>query len=142
MTPDNTPETGWTADQLERIGSAEELQLASRRPDGTLRPYTTMWVVRVGQNLYVRSAGGPDRPWYRHATASGFGRIRAGGVEVDVAFNGGGGDFEEAIDAAYHRKYDRYGPSIVSSVVGETAHQVIVRLIPATATAPQETNHG
>lgn len=141
MTPDTTPETAWTSDQLERIGSAEELQLASRRPDGTLRPYTTMWVVRVGQNLYVRSAGGPDRPWYRHATASGAGRIRAGGVEVDVAFERGG-EFEEAIDAAYRKKYDRYGPRIVGSVVGETAHQVTVRLIPATAAAPQETNHG
>ncbi|HET9061567.1 MAG TPA: DUF2255 family protein [Acidimicrobiales bacterium] len=135
------PATAWTAEQLERIGRAEELQLASRGPDRTLRPYTTMWVVRVDDDLYVRSAGGPDRPWYRQATASGSGRIRAGGVEVDVAF-GHGGEFEEAIDAAYHLKYDRYGPGIVGSVGGETAHQVTVRLIPAPAPAPQEISHG
>jgi hypothetical protein len=142
MTPDAAAETGWTADQLERIGRAEELQLASRRPDGTLGPYTTMWVVRVGQNIYVRSAGGPDRPWYRHANASRIGHIRAGGVEVDVAFDRGDGDVEEAIDAGYHNKYDRYGPRIVGSVVGETAHQVTVRLIPAAANSPQEINRG
>ena len=28
---------GWTPDELRRIGSAEELRIASRRPDGTLR---------------------------------------------------------------------------------------------------------
>ena len=133
-------EGAWPTEQLERIGHAEELDLASRRPDGTLRPYTTMWVVRVGHDIYVRSAGGPDRPWYRHAIAARAGRIRAGGVEHDVAFDRSTGDIEETIDAAYHHKYDRYGPRIVGSVVGETAHQVTVRLIPA-ATAPQEVNH-
>ena len=40
-----------------------------------------MWVVRVGDDLYVRSAGGPGRPWYRNALASGAGRIRAAGIE-------------------------------------------------------------
>ena len=78
--------TTWPRDQLERIGAAEELRLASRRPDGSLRPYVTMWVVRAGSDLYVRSAYGPDNPWYRRATASGAGRIRAGGIERDVSF--------------------------------------------------------
>src|SRR5512132_1014020 len=41
------PMTSWTDEELERIGEAQELQLASERPDGTLRPYVTMWVVRV-----------------------------------------------------------------------------------------------
>jgi hypothetical protein len=42
-----------------------------------------MWVVPVADELYVRSAGGPGRPWYRRALASGTGRIRAGGVELE-----------------------------------------------------------
>jgi hypothetical protein len=70
----------WTADQLNRIGDSEELQLASRRSDGTRSRFTTMWVVRTGGELYVRSAGGPSRPWYRHAQASRRGWIRAGGT--------------------------------------------------------------
>jgi hypothetical protein len=40
--------TIWPRDELERIGDAKELRLASRRPDGSLRPYVTMWVVRAG----------------------------------------------------------------------------------------------
>jgi hypothetical protein len=122
--------TTWTADELDRIGAATELQLASTRPDGTLRPYVTMWAVRAGDDLYVRSAYGPDNPWYRRATASGTGRIRAGGVERDVTFTGTASDAHSAIDAAYHAKYDRYGPHIVGTVVGRKAADVTIRLVP------------
>jgi hypothetical protein len=122
--------TAWLREDLERIGGAEELQLASRRPDGSLRPYVTMWVTRTGSDLYVRSAHGPDNPWYRHATASGTGRIRAVGIERDVSFAQPSGEVQDDIDAAYHAKYDRYGPRIVGSVTGPDAHQVTIRLIP------------
>ena len=49
----------WTNEELHRVGDAVELDLASHRPSGELRPYTTMWVVRVGDDLYVRSAAHP-----------------------------------------------------------------------------------
>jgi hypothetical protein len=121
---------GWTDDELRRIGDTTELQLASGRGDGTLGSYTTMWVVRVGEELYVRSAGGPDRPWYRHALASGSGRIQADGVVADVRFFDAAADgVHEAIDAAYHAKYDRYGPGPVSHVTGPTSHPVTIRLV-------------
>jgi len=122
--------TTWTHEELSRIGEAEELQLASARPDGTLRPYVTMWVARAGDELYVRSAYGPNNPWYRRATASGVGRIRAGDVERDVTFAEAAPGVHVAIDAAYHTKYDRHGPKIVGSVVGPHAQAVTVRLVP------------
>ncbi|HXX91542.1 MAG TPA: DUF2255 family protein [Acidimicrobiales bacterium] len=120
--------SGWTDEELGRIGGADELRLASRRSDGTLRPYTTMWVVRVGDDLYVRSAGGPDRPWYRHALASGSGRIGAGGVDAEVEFSTAAPAMNPQVDAAYHAKYDRYGATIVGHVTGPGAHVVTVRL--------------
>jgi hypothetical protein len=89
-----------------------------------------MWVVRAGGNLYVRSAHGPDNPWYRRAKASGTGRIRAGDVERDVTFAAATPDVRPAVDAAYHTKYDRYGPAIVGSVVGAKAAPVTIRLLP------------
>lgn len=122
--------TAWTADELTRIGRAEELRLASTRPDGTLRPYVTMWVVRAGDDLYVRSAYGPDNPWYRRAVASRAGRISAGGLERDVTFVDAAPDVHEDVDAAYHAKYDRYGPRIVGSVVGPAVRDVTLRLVP------------
>jgi hypothetical protein len=120
----------WTDDELSRIGRADELQLASRRPDGTLRPYVTIWAVRAGDDLYVRSAYGSDNPWYRRATTSGTGRIRAGGVERAVTFTDAVADAHRAIDAAYPAKYDRYGPRIVGSVVGPHPADVTIRLVP------------
>jgi hypothetical protein len=45
----------WTSDKLEKIGAAEELRIAPRRRDGSLRTPVTVWVVRVGDDLYVRS---------------------------------------------------------------------------------------
>lgn len=37
---------------------------------------------------------------------------------------------QDGIDAAYHAKYDRYGPQIVGSVTGPGAYDVTVRLLP------------
>jgi len=122
--------TTWTGDELTRIGEAEELELTSTRPDGMLRRYVTMWVVRVGDEIYVRSAYGPDNPWYRRAKASGVGRIRAAGAERDVTFAEATPDAHAGIDAAYHAKYDRYGSQIVGSVVGSQAAAVTIRLVP------------
>jgi hypothetical protein len=124
----------WTGDELERIGAAEELRLASLRRDSTMRPYVTMWVVRAGDDIYVRSAYGPDNPWYRRAKASGAGRIRAGGLERDVTFAEAAPGAHVDIDAAYHAKYDQYGPAIVGSVVGPDAEAVTIRLVPRETT--------
>jgi hypothetical protein len=122
--------TEWTDEELRRVGEARELQLASARRDGSIRPYVTMWVVRVGDDLYVRSAYGPDNPWFRRALGSGAGRIRAGGVERDVAFAEAAPSVHAGIDAAYHAKYDRYGPEIVGTVVGPEAEAVTIKLVP------------
>ena len=120
----------WTSQDLSTIGRAEELEITSPRADGTLRPYVTIWVVRAGDELYVRSAHGPSNGWYARARRSGVGRIRAGGVERDVLFADPAPDVHGAIDAAYHAKYDRYGPAIVGSVVGKQAAAVTTRLHP------------
>ena len=120
----------WSSEELGKIGAAEELQLASLRRDGSLRPYVTMWVVRSGDDFYVRSAYGPDNPWFRCAKASGAGRIRAGGLERNVTFAEPAPGVHAAIDAAYHSKYDRYGPRIVGSVVGPDAEVVTIKLVP------------
>lgn len=74
----------WTAADLDRTGLAEELELASRNVDGTVRPSVTMWAARVGDELFVRSAHGPNNGWYRRAVAIRTGRIRSGGVDHDV----------------------------------------------------------
>jgi hypothetical protein len=122
--------TSWTEGELTQIAAAQELQIASTRPDETLRPYVTIWMVRAGDALYVRSAHGSNNPWFRRARASGTGRIRAGGIERNVTFAEADPKVHALIDAAYHAKYDRYGPAIVGSVVGPAAEGVTIRLLP------------
>jgi len=62
--------TTWTSDELNKIGVAEELRIASLRQDGTLRKPVIIRVVRVGDELYVRSVNGRTSAWFgvfRHA---------------------------------------------------------------------------
>jgi hypothetical protein len=121
---------GWTADEIAKIGNATELQIASRRRDGSLRPYVTIWVVRSGDELFVRSAYGHENGWFQRALTSGTGRIRAVGMERDVAFEEPGAVVDADLHAAYHAKYDRYGPAIVGTVVSLEAARSTLRLVP------------
>jgi hypothetical protein len=122
--------TAWTEDELARIGGAERLRVSSYRSDGTLRPYVTIWTVRAGDEIYVRSAYGRDNGWFRRALASGTGRVRAGGVEKDVAFEEPVDDVHASVDEAYHAKYDRHGAAVVGLVTGPHAAGETLRLIP------------
>ena len=119
-------ETAWTLEQLGAIGAAHELRLAARRSDGTLRAPVPIWVVRVGDELFVRSWRGDDGAWYRAVQASGTGHVSAGGVEADAALLAGGDD--EAIDAAYREKYASY-PSYVGPMVTDQARATTLRLV-------------
>ena len=120
----------WTPDELDRIGGATELRIASRRADGTLRRETTIWHVRSGDDLYVRSAHGPQNGWFRAAKAAGSGSVSAGGVDKDVTFEPADPAVRDALDAAYHAKYDRYGPSPVAAVTGPDVLETTLRVVP------------
>jgi hypothetical protein len=69
--------TSWTGDELDRVGGAEELELAALRPDGRARRPVTIWTVRVGDGLYVRSWRGTSGSWYRAVQARPEGHISA-----------------------------------------------------------------
>ena len=121
--------SGWTGEELQRIGGAPELRLTSRRQDGSLPPFTTIWVVRAGDDLYVRSAGGPQRSWYRAAVASGTGRIQTGGVDAEVEFATAAPETNQEVDSQYRAKYDRYGPGHRQSRHRTGCSRVTIRLI-------------
>ncbi len=120
----------WSEQQLAAIGDAEELELASRRPDGSLRPFVTIWVVRVGNDVYVRSVNGRS-PWLPRAVAAGEGRIRADRLELDVSFAQADSEVRDDVTAAYHAKYDHYGPTIVGTVVSHESQESTLRLAPS-----------
>jgi len=122
----------WTPDQLDRIDAAEELGIATPRPDGSLGAWVLIWVVRVDDDLYVRSYRGVDGAWFGRATASGRARIRAGEVERDVVVEEPAEPSEhERIDDAYRRKYGRYGAGYLTQMTSPVATAATVRLVPA-----------
>lgn len=124
--------SAWTRGELDRISAAEELEIAPRRADGSLRRPVPIWVVRVGDAVYVRSWHGSDGAWYRAARAWGTGHVSAGGVERDVAFEEAGEDVDDAVDAAYRLKYARY-PGYVLPMVSDQARATTLKLVPRDA---------
>jgi hypothetical protein len=120
---------GWTDDEVDTVGAAEELDLASVRRDGTLRSPVTMWVVRDGDDLYVRSVKGRGSSWFRGAQNRHEAHIRAGDVERDVTLVETN-DVDDELDTAYHTKYGRRYPSIVPSIVAPEARAATLKLVP------------
>ena len=122
--------TAWTRDELSKIGSAEELEIASLRLDGTLRAPVTIWVVRHGDDLYVRAVNGRSGAWFRGTQVRHEGHIQAGGVDKDVTFVDADPNFNDQIDAAYRSKYRRYAARIIGSVLSAEARSATIKLVP------------
>ena len=120
----------WTKSELDTIARVEELEIATRRREGTLRDPVTVWMVRVGDDLYVRSVKGRAGIWFRAAVASHRGRVKAGGVQRDVTFVGAKDSPSDEIDRAYRVKYGRYAASIVNTVLTPLARAATLRLVP------------
>jgi hypothetical protein len=125
--------TGWTRNDLERIGAADELQLATFKKDGTLRKPVVIWVVRVGDDLYVRSYRGREGAWFRHVQLRPEGRVVAGGVTKDVTFVDVSDDeaLNNKIDAAYQSKYRRYSATFVGPMIAPQARATTLKLVPS-----------
>ena len=121
--------SSWSTEELKRIAAADELLLAVRRADGTLRRWVIIWVVRVGDAAYVRTWHRRDTGWFGHALASTKGRVRVPGVEVDVDLEdvGSGDELRAGVDDAYRAKY---ASTSGDRMVGDDAAATTLRLLP------------
>jgi len=90
----------------------------------------TIWVVRDGDSLYVRSVKGPTGAWFRGTQERHEGRIRGGGADQDITFVDADHDIGDKVDAAYRAKYRRYAGSILNSVLTPQARSTTIQLVP------------
>jgi hypothetical protein len=124
--------SGWTEDELRRISAAQEMEIAPVRRDGSLRGRRPIWVVRAGDDLYVRAAYGSGSGWHGVARTSRQARIWAGGVERDVTIEDADDAILDHVDAGYREKYGRYA-SIVDSITDAEHRATTLRLVPPDA---------
>ena len=118
--------SAWTVDELDAIAAADELQLTASGQT------VTIWVVRVGDDVYVRSVRGRTSGWFRHVRQGHEGRISAGGVEKDVTFVEVGVDeADDEMGKAYRSKYgDRYPAAFIDPLLTAEARAATLRLDP------------
>jgi len=126
----------WTSDELNKIGMAGELRIASMRRDGTMRNPVIIWTVRIADDLYVRSVNGRGSAWFRGAQVRHEGHIAAGGIDKDVTFVEADTDvaLNDQIDAAYRVKYGDPS-SAVSHITSRAARAATIKLVPRMTTS-------
>ena len=125
--------TTWKSDELTKIGAAEEMEIASLGRDGKLGRPVTVWAVRQGDDVYLRSVRGRSGHWFRGTQETHQGRLRAGGIQQDVTFVEADHDIDDEVDAAYRAKYRRYAGSILNSVLTPEARSSTLKLVPRPA---------
>lgn len=119
--------SGWPTADLAAIAADDELRVAARRADGTLRDPRVVWHVVVDDALYIRSVRGEAGAWYRGVQRTQAGVVDAGRVRAEVTFTPDA-THDDAIDRAYHDKYGHGAP--VQSITSPQARATTLRVEP------------
>jgi hypothetical protein len=118
-----------TANALHHLADVEEIRIGFRRPDGSTRS-VPIWVVQVGDHIYVRSVRGPKGGWYRRLRANPDGEVRDGGhrhrVHAETVTDA---DTLAQVTRAYATKYA--GSPFVRPLLGGPSVEATLRLNPA-----------
>ena len=117
----------WTTEELDAFGAADEIRISAADDGAWSRP-VPIWVVRVGDDLYVRSYKGRAGLWYQHLARSRQGRISVGDLEREVAADVPGDDVTAAVDRAYAEKYAHHGDSYVQAMTAPDVVATTLRL--------------
>ncbi|HEY5879167.1 MAG TPA: DUF2255 family protein [Nakamurella sp.] len=121
--------TNWSPREAQALTARQEVQVVTRRRDGSLRRPTTIWIVGDGDRVFVRSTNGPTAGWYREAIATDAGQIVVAGTAYDVGFVKVEDDELMLVDRAYRAKYGRYA-SIVDYLVEDEPRSATLEVRP------------
>lgn len=125
--------TNWSKIELEKIGASEELKLSALRNNGTFFNPVIIWVVRVDDNLYVRSYKGDKGSWYKHVQVNQKGTVTAGGITKEVNFlvlKNEDNQLNDKIDQEYRSKYHKYGKTYVDPMISPQSQATTIKIEP------------
>jgi len=122
--------TTWTPEAARAVTAPQEVQVVTRRADGSLRRPRTIWIVGHGDRVFIRSTNGRTADWFRGAIGTGSGQILARGTAYDVTFTEADDEDLPRVDAAYRAKYSHYG-SIVDHLEGPGPRAATLEVHPA-----------
>ena len=132
-----TASNGWRANELSAIDGCGEVDIAIGRSDGALRAARTVWIVRHGSTVYVRSVNGTTAAWYHgvrttcHEGELSAGRLQRGLVFVEAGTCAGeGSGLDDALDAAYRGKCGR-SSSAVARITADVSRATTLHVDPA-----------
>lgn len=121
--------SSWSKEELRKIAESDDLHISPFREDGvTYGTPTWIWSVVVDGNLYVRAYNGTNSSWYQAATKQKAGRVAAGGLTKEVAFEAVGGQIDASIDDAYRAKYQ--SSPYLKPMIGTRARSATVLIVP------------
>ena len=124
------PMNPWNPQDARTITSPQEIEVVTRRPDGTSRRPTIIWVVGDGDDVFIRSTNGRGAAWFRGAIAGDNGQILARGTVFEVTFTQADDGDLPRIDAAYRAKYGQYA-SIVDHLEEDGPRAATLQVHPA-----------
>jgi hypothetical protein len=106
-----------------RLAETEEITIFTQRSAESPAHRTTIWVVVVGDVVYVRSVRGKAGRWYKEITANPVGAIHLPGERISVhAVPVTDNKTIEQVSQEYLRKYhgSEYAPAMVRHEVLDT----------------------
>lgn len=121
----------WTNEEINTIGNTEEFQIASQKSDGSLRKPLPVWVIRVGDGLYIRCMNGISGAWYRGVQECHQGHIHGSSVDCEVTFiEEPSSDINDLIDSEYLKKYGHYGASLIRKMTNSGPRSTTIKMLP------------
>jgi len=121
--------SSWSKEELRKIAGSDDLHISPFREDGvTYGTPTWIWSVVVDNNLYVRAYNGTNSSWHQAATKQKAGRIVAGGLTKEVAFETVEGQIDDRIDDAYRAKYQ--SSPYLKPMISARARSATVKIVP------------
>jgi hypothetical protein len=120
----------WTNDELRRIADAAELEIAPVRRNGELRRATPIWVVRAGDELYVRAAYGANTGWHGVARSSHRARIARAASNATSPSRTPTAGSSTPSTPPNREKYGRHYAQIVDSITDDEHRATTLRLLP------------